>query len=155
MNKIRNTVFSSVKAHVQLINAVVLPLFPTPKSLQTECRVKQACLYELCWGEAWFRRWQRYNKYNPKSKFLGHLISQLESLPHLRMDIQPFIYGHFSAFSTREKKWNRDITFYLLPILKTYEATTFCLTQMLQPPHLFTAGSNFPIQKSQSLCNCG
>ena len=141
MNKIRNTVFSSVKAHVQLINAVVLPLFPTPKSLQTECRVKQACLYELCWGEAWFRRWQRYNKYNPKSQFLGHLISQLESLPHLRMDIQPFIYGHFSAFSTREKKWNRDITFYLLPILKTYEATTFCLTQMLQPPHLFTAGS--------------
>jgi len=52
------------------------------------------------------------------------------------MDIQPFIYGHSGAFSTREKKWNRDKTFYLLPILKTYKVATFCLTPMPHTTHL-------------------
>ncbi|GEM_PF-5042284 len=33
------------------------------------------------------------------------------------------------------------MTFYLLPILKMYEATTFCLTQMLQFPHFFATDS--------------
>ena len=79
---------------------------------------------------------QRYNMHNPKSNFFGPLISHLESFPHLRMGIQPFIYGHSYAFSTREKKWNRDITFYLFPILKTYESATLCLTQSYSP-HTF------------------
>ena len=39
-------------------------------------------------------------------------------------------------FSTLHIRIKSDITFYLLPIAKTYEATTFCLTQMLQP-HTF------------------
>ena len=80
---------------------------------------------------------QRYKAKVPKSKFFRHLISHLESFLYLRMGIQPFIYGLFRAFFTREKKWNRDITFYLMPIIKTYEAATFDLTPMLQPPHLF------------------
>ncbi len=29
------------------------------------------------------------------------------------------------------------MTFYLMPIIKTYEAATFGLTKKLQPPHLF------------------
>ena len=88
--------------------------------------------------------------------FLGHLISQLESLPHLRMDIQPFIYGHFSAFSTREKKMKSGYNILsLADSQKRTKQQRFASPKMLQPPHLFTAGSNFPIQKSQSLCNCG
>ena len=74
-------------------------------------------------------RQQRYNTSIPFSKFFRCLISHLESLPHLRIGIQPFIYGHSCAFSTREKKRNRDITFYPMPMLKTYEAATFCLPQ--------------------------
>lgn len=35
-------------------------------------------------------------------------------------------------FSTLHIRIKSDITFYLLPITKTYEAATFCLTQMLQ-----------------------
>ena len=92
---------------------------------------------KLCWGAAWLRRRQRYNTSIPFSKFFRCLISHLESLPHLWIGIQPFTYGHSCAFSTREKKWNRDITFYLMPIIKTYEAATFDLPPMLQPPHLF------------------
>ena len=88
----------------------------------------KTCFRKLCWGAAWLRCKQRYNMHNPKSKFLGLLISHLESFPALRMCIQPFIYGHFGAFFIREKKWNRDITFYLLMILKTYEAATFYFT---------------------------
>ena len=81
---------------------------------------------------------QRYNMYTAKSKFFGPLISHLESFPHPKIGIQPFIHGLSRAFSTHEKKWNRDITFYLIPIIKTYETVTFFLTPMLLPPHLFT-----------------
>ena len=83
-------------------------------------------------------RMQRYNMHNPKSKFFRCLISHLESFSDLRMCIQPFIYGHFGAFFILEKKWNRDIIFYLLTIIKTYETVTFCLTQIPQSPHLFS-----------------
>ena len=82
-------------------------------------------------------RMQRYNTRSPKSKFFGLLISHLESFPHPKIGIQPFIYGLSRAFSTREKKWNRDITFYLFPIHKTYEAATFGLIQMLLPLNFF------------------
>ena len=81
---------------------------------------------------------QRYNMYTAKSKFFDPLISHLESFPHPKIGIQPFIYGLSRAFSTREKKWNRDITCYRMPIHKTYETVTFFLTPMLLPPHLFT-----------------
>ena len=71
---------------------------------------------------------QRYNAHTPKSKFFRRLISHHENFPHPKIGIEPFIYGHFRAFSTREKKWNRDITFYLMLIIKTYEAAMLCLT---------------------------
>ena len=72
---------------------------------------------------------QRYNAHTPKkSKFFRRLISHHESFPHPKIGIEPFIYGHFREFSTREKKWNRDITFYLMLIIKTYEAAMLCLT---------------------------
>ena len=110
---------------------------------------------KLCWGAAWLRYCnvsanrmqsdesllskamlrcsltsllQRYNAHTPKSKFFRRLISHHESFPHPKIGIEPFIYGHFRAFSTREKKWNRDITFYLMLIIKTYEAAMLCLT---------------------------
>ena len=79
-------------------------------SVQTECRATRAGSQELCWGAAWLRRRQRYNTSIPFSKFFRCLISHLESLPHLWIGIQPFTYGHSCAFSTREKKWNRDIS---------------------------------------------
>ena len=44
----------------------------------------------------------------------------------------------FRCIFHTQKKWNRDITFHLLPIIKTYEAATFFLNPMLQPTHLFT-----------------
>gem|GEM_PF-6580267 len=39
-----------------------------------------------------------------------------------------YIWAFSRIFHTR-KKWNRDITFYFLPIHKTYEAATFGLIQ--------------------------
>ena len=47
---------------------------------------------------------QRYNMYTAKSKFFGPLISHLESFPHPKIGIQPFIHGLSRAFSTHEKK---------------------------------------------------
>ena len=47
---------------------------------------------------------QRYNKLTPTSKFFDCLISHPESFPHPKIGIEPFIYGHFRAFSTRKKK---------------------------------------------------
>ena len=64
---------------------------------------------------------QRYNTHPPKSKFFGHLISHLRSFPHLRMCLQPFVYGRSRAFSTIAKKWNRDIIFSPTLINKPYE----------------------------------
>ena len=46
---------------------------------------------------------QRYNRHTPKSNFFRRLISHLKSFPHPKIGIEPFIYGHFRAFSTREK----------------------------------------------------
>ena len=40
----------------------------------------------------------------------------------------PYIWAFSRIFHTR-KKWNRDITFYFLPIHKTYEAAAFGLIQ--------------------------
>ena len=135
--------------------AEVQPDFAIAMSVQTECRVMRACSQKLCWGAAWLRYCnvsanrmqsdesllskamlrcsltsllQRYNAHTPKSKFFRRLISHHESFPHPKIGIEPFIYGHFRAFSTREKKWNRDITFYLMLIIKTYEAAMLCLT---------------------------
>ena len=135
--------------------AEVQPDFATAMSVQTECRAMRACSQKLCWGAAWLRYCnvsanrmqsdesllskamlrcsltsllQRYNAHTPKSKFFRRLISHHENFPHPKIGIEPFIYGHFRAFSTREKKWNRDITFYLMLIIKTYEAAMLCLT---------------------------
>ena len=47
---------------------------------------------------------QRYNMYTAKSKFFGPLISHLESFPHPKIGILPFIHGLSRAFSTHEKK---------------------------------------------------
>jgi hypothetical protein len=44
-------------------------------------------------------RQQRYNTRIPKPQFFDSLISHLESFLHLRMSIQPFIYGYSCAFS--------------------------------------------------------
>ena len=81
---------------------------------------------KLCWGAAWLHRrqcqckpnaelensfskvmlrcsltsrQQRYNTRIPKPQFFDSLISHLESFLHLRMSIQPFIYGYSCAFS--------------------------------------------------------
>ncbi len=70
-------------------------------------------------------RVQRYNPNPPKSKFFQYLISHLEFFAQQKTARNPFIYGHFRAFFKHEKKWNRDITFYLIPIIKTYETQTF------------------------------
>ena len=46
---------------------------------------------------------QRYKAKVPFSKFFDSLISHLESFPHPKIGIQPFIYGLSRVFSTREK----------------------------------------------------
>jgi hypothetical protein len=61
---------------MQLINAVVLPLL-------------------------WL---QRYNKYKPKSKFLGHLISHLDVFQPLKKYLNLLIYSIFSTLFTTYKK---------------------------------------------------
>ena len=133
---IRNIVFSSVGLHSQ-------PHLASAKSVQTECRTWKLVFESYAEVQPDFAK-QRYNMHNPKSKFFGPLISHLEIFPHPKMGIQPFIYGHSGAFPTRKKKWNRDMTFYLMPILKMYEATTFFLTQMLQSTHLSATVLEWP-----------
>ncbi len=46
---------------------------------------------------------QRYKAKVPFSKFFDSLISHLESFPHPKIGIKPFIYGLSRVFSTREK----------------------------------------------------
>ena len=106
------------------------------KSVQTECRTWKLVFESYAEVQPDFVK-QRYNTKMPKSKFFRRLISHLESFPHPQIGIQPFIYGHSGAFSTHEKKWNRDIPFYLLPILKTYQAATFLPHPNAIAPHLF------------------
>ena len=137
MSKFGKSVFSSVS---------------DAKSVQTECRATRACSQELCWGAAWLHRrqsqckpnaelensfskamlrcsltslLQRYNTYTPKSNFLSHLISHLQSYPHPQMDVQAFIYRHSGAFSTHSKKWNRDTFFYLLGFIQAKHYSNF------------------------------
>ena len=107
---------------------------------------------KLCWGAAWLRvcnvsanrmqsdeswlskamlRWsltsrmQRYNLNTPKSNFFRHLISHPYIFKQLSEAPNPFIYKHFRTFFKREKKWNRDIPFYRIPISKTYVTRAF------------------------------
>ena len=101
---IRNIVFSSVGLHSQ-------PHLASAKSVQTECRTWKLVFESYAEVQPDFAK-QRYNTKISKSKFFCCLISHLESFPQLWMGIQPFIYGHSGAFSTREKKWNRDISFW-------------------------------------------
>ena len=134
MNKIRNTVFSSVKANVQLINAAVLPLL----RMQCQCKPNaerwELALKSYAEVQPDFAK-QRYNTHPPKSNFFRHLISHLNNFRSLKTDRDPFIYKHFKGFFKHRKKWNRDITFHHIPIFKTYKAHTFS-TQFLQPPTL-------------------
>ena len=68
---------------------------------------------------------QRYNLNTPKSKFFRHLISHPYFFKQLYKAPNPFIYKHFRTFFKREKKWNRDIPFYRIPISKTYVTRAF------------------------------
>lgn len=67
---------------MQLINAVVLPLL-------------------------WL---QRYNKYKPKSKFLGHLISHLDVFQPLKKCLNCLVYSIFSTLFTTCKKMKSGYT---------------------------------------------
>ncbi len=68
---------------------------------------------------------QRYNLNTPKSNFFRHLISHPYFFKQLYKAPSPFIYKHFRTFFKREKKWNRDIPFYRIPISKTYATWAF------------------------------
>ena len=70
---------------------------------------------------------QRYNIVTPKYKFLNHLISHLDIVEPKITVWKAIIYRHFRAFFKFAQKWNQDILFYLMPIIKTYESPTFCL----------------------------
>ena len=70
-------------------------------------------------------RMQRYNLNTPKSNFFRHLISHPYIFKQLSEAPNPFIYKHFRTFFKREKKWNRDIPFYRIPISKTYVIWAF------------------------------
>ena len=62
----------------------------------------------------------------------------------MKLKANPFIFTFIHLFvesapahpKPRNVSPFKVIIFYLLPILKTYEAATFCLTPMLQP-HTF------------------
>ena len=83
--------------------AEVQPDFAKTMSVQTECRTWKLVFESYAEVQPDFAK-QRYNIVTSESKFFDPLISHLESFPHLRMSIQPFVYRHSDAFSTREKK---------------------------------------------------
>ena len=67
----------------------------------------------------------------------------------MKLKANPFIFTFIHLFvesapahpKPRNVSPFKVITFYLLPILKTYEAATFCLTPMLQPHTFFATDS--------------
>ena len=115
---------------------------------------------KFCWGAAWLRRRQCQCEPNAERWELN-LKSYAEAQPdfanakiqHAQPEIHIFSApdiaprkfstppnGHstlylrtFRRIFRTLKKWNRDITFYLMPILKTCEAATSYLTQILLP----------------------
>ena len=74
------------------------------------------------------------------------LISHLKSFPTSPNGKLALYLREFRCVIHTRKKWNRDITFYLLLILKTYEIATFYFTQMSKPPHLFATDSLSPLK---------
>ena len=103
MNKFGKSVFSSVKAHVQFIYAAVLPLLRRQCLCKPNAERRELALKSYAEVKPDFAM-QRYNMYTAKSKFFDPLISHLESFPHPKIGIQPFIHGLSRAFSTHEKK---------------------------------------------------
>ena len=81
-------------------------------------------------------------KHRPKCP----LISHLKSFPTSPNGKLALYLREFRCVIHTRKKWNRDITFYLLLILKTYETATFYFTQMSKPPHLFATDSLSPLK---------
>ena len=96
----------------------------------TQCQCKPNAELENSFSKVMLRcsltsRMQRYNLNTPKSKFFRHLISHPYFFKQLYKAPNPFIYKHFRTFFKREKKWNRDIPFYRIPISKTYVTRAF------------------------------
>ena len=74
------------------------------------------------------------------------LISHLKNFPTSPNGKSALYLRAFRCVIHTRKKWNRDTTFYLLLILKTYETATFYFTQMSKPPHLFATDSLSPLK---------
>ena len=100
--------------------------------VQTERRAMRAESQKLCWGAAWLRECKDTTCTTRNPYFSAPDIAPRKfSTPpngHSTLYLRTFR----RIFRTL-KKWNRDITFYLMPILKTCEAATSYLTQILLP----------------------
>ena len=86
---------------------------------------------------------QRYNAHTPKSKFFRRLISHHESFPHPKIGIEPFIYGHFRAFSTREKKMKSGYNFLSHADYQNVRSSNAMPHLNATIPHLFTTAPRF------------
>ena len=86
---------------------------------------------------------QRYNAHTPKSKFFRRLISHHESFPHPKIGIEPFIYGHFRAFSTREKKMKSGYNFLSHADYQNVRSSNAMPHLNATIPHLFTTVPRF------------
>ena len=79
----------------------------------------------------------------------------------MKLKANPFIFTFIHLFvesapahpKPRNVSPFKVITFYLLPILKTYEAATFCLTPMLQP-HTFLLLISSTFVSFVAACKC-
>ena len=132
MNQFGKSVFSSMKqSRSSKFSAM---------SVQTECRTWKLVFKSYAEVPPDFAK-QRYNIVTPKYKFLNHLISHLDIVEPKITVWKAIIYRHFRAFFKFAQKWNQDILFYLMPIIKTYESPTFCLAQLLYPTHLYATES--------------
>ena len=86
---------------------------------------------------------QRYNAHTPKSKFFRRLISHHECFPHPKIGIEPFIYGHFRAFSTREKKMKSGYNFLSHADYQNVRSSNAMPHLNATIPHLFTTAPRF------------
>ena len=90
------------KKLVFLCTAEVQPDFATQCQCKPNAERRELALKSYAEVQPDFAT-QRYKAKVPFSKFFDSLISHLESFPHPKIGIQPFIYGLSRVFSTREK----------------------------------------------------
>ena len=116
---------------MRLINAEVKPDFASAMSVQTECRTWKLVFESYAEVKPDFAN-AKIQSEAPLHQFFSSSNIAPRKFSTPRNGHSALYLRAFRRIFHSQKKWNRDITFYLMPISKTYEASSFCLSQMLR-----------------------